>query len=266
MALFKKKETQQDAQPKRLFADSIDYRSYPVPLRERLACYVIGFAGGFALGEIFYGMLPLDLIAGIVCAFACVPLWRNFQRGRREKALKLQFRDMLESVSTSIGAGLNVMDSFLNAYNDMRLQYSEGAYITQELRNIVGGLNNNINIETMLNDFGERSGLESVQNFASVFETTYRKGGNIREVVKSTYEVINEKMEVETEIQTMVASANAELNMMLAMPVVIILLLRFMGGAFAGQGTALSIASTTVALVIFAGSYLVGRKIMTIRL
>lgn len=264
MALFKKKVNVPE-QPK-LFSDSIDYRVYRLKPVELAGCVAVGALGGFLLGEIFYGMLPVCIVLALVCAIAAVPLWKRIQMGRRSKALKVQFRDMLESVATSIGAGQNITDSFVSAYGDMRMQYSDDAYIVKELRNIVGGMNNNMAIEDLLNDFGNRSGLEDAQSFASVFETTYRKGGDIKEVVKSTYNLINEKTEVDLEIQTMMASANAELNMMLFMPVVIILMLRFMGGGISNQGSMVSVISTTVALVIFAVSYLVGKKIMNIKL
>ncbi len=264
ISLGKKK----DKEPKRtyLFADSIVYTEYKVPIIERLGCYIVGFVAGLLLGTIFYGILPLSIALGVGLAFAAVPLWSKYRVQQRTNVLKLQFRDMLEAVATSIGAGQNITESFISAYGDMRQQYSEDAFIVQELGNIVGGMNNNITIEELLNDFALRSGLEDAQSFASVFETAYRKGGNIRQVIQSTYEIINEKMSVELEIQTMTASANAELNMMLAMPVVIILMLRFMGGSFSGQGTLVSVMSTTVALCIFAAAYFAGKKLMDIRM
>lgn len=261
-----KKKQVVESQRTYLFADSIVYTHYEVSFLERALCLAAGFLGGFVLGEIFYGMIPLSVVIGLVVAALAVPAYRKFKLDRRTKQLKLQFRDMLEAVATSIGAGQNVTDAFLSAYGDLRTQYSESAYIVQELGNIVGGMNNNINIEELLSDFAARSGLDDVKSFASVFETAYRKGGNIKDVVKSTYEVINQKIEVEMEIQTMMAASNAELNMMLAMPVVIILMLRFMGSDFAGQGTMISVVSTTVALAVFAAAYLAGRKIMDIKL
>lgn len=267
MAFFKKKtDEEKQVQQTFLFPDSIVYTRYDLNASERVLCLAGGFVAGFALGWIFYGMLVISLITGVAVAAATQPLYRKFMLDRRMKQLKLQFRDMLEAVATSIGAGQNVTDAFMSAYGDLRTQYTENAYIVQELANIVGGMNNNINIEVLLNDFAARSGLDDAASFASVFETAYRKGGNIKEVVKSTYEVINEKVEVDMEIQTMVASARTELNMMLAMPVVIILMLRFMGSDFSGQGTMVSILATTAALVIFAVAYFVGRKIMAIKL
>jgi tight adherence protein B len=264
-SLFHKKK---DEAPKRtyLFADSIVYTEYKVPIVERIGCMVVGFAAGFLLGEIFYGMLPIAIITAVIVSVIAVKIWSSFRIEKRSKELKLQFRDMLESVATSIGAGENVAGAFISAYADMRMQYSEDSYIVQELANIVGGMNNNLTIEELLNDFAMRSGLEDIQSFASVFETAYRKGGNIRQVIQSTYEIINDKMSVELEIQTMTASANAELNMMLAMPVVIILMLRFFGGSFSGQGSVTSVISTTIALAIFAASYFIGKKLMSIKM
>ena len=261
--LGKKKE---EGRKTYLFPDSIVYTEYEIGPIQRIGCWAAGLAAGFALGMIFYGLIPLAIVAGVGGAIAAVPLFRKVMLERRTKELKEQFRDMLEAVATAIGAGQNVTDAFTSAYGDLRVQHSENAYIVKELGNIVAGMNNNINIETILLDFAERSGLDDVRSFASVFETSYRKGGNIKDVVQSTYEIMSEKIEVEMEIQTMVASSSSELNIMLFMPILIILMLRLMGGESVGQGTFLSIVSTTVALVIIVASYLLGRRMMRIKL
>ena len=172
---------------------------------------------------------------------------------------------MLESISTSIGAGRNVMDSFINAVEDLREQFSPEAYIVKETENIVHGLNNNINIENLLLDMAERSGIDDIRIFADVFATCYRKGGDIKEVVSSTYKIINDKIEIEMEINTMITSAKTELSMMCCMPVVFVMVLNSMGSNITGRGTMSGYLATTVAIVIFVAAYFVGQKIMAIK-
>mgnify|MGYP000683010527 FL=1 len=54
--------------------------------------------------------------------------------------------------------------------------YGEESDIVRELELICTGLNNNINIEVLLTDFAERSGLDDVMSFANVFEVCNRRG------------------------------------------------------------------------------------------
>ena len=57
--------------------------------------------------------------------------------------------------------------------------YGEESDIVRELELICTGLNNNINIEVLLTDFAERSGLDDVMSFANVFEVCNRQGGDL---------------------------------------------------------------------------------------
>ena len=81
--------------------------------------------------------------------------------------------------------------------------YGEESDIVRELELICTGLNNNINIEVLLTDFAERSGLDDVMSFANVFEVCNRQGGDLKRVVNQTRDVISDKMEIEMEIDTM---------------------------------------------------------------
>ena len=88
----------------------------------------------------------------------------------------------------------------------------------------------------------------------------------MKEVIGSTYKIINDKMEIDMEIQTMITSAKSELSMMCCMPVVFVIVLNSMGSNITGRGTVSGYISTTIALMIFVAAYYVGRKIMSIKM
>lgn len=265
MKLFKKKATP-ETEYVGLFPDGIIYSEYNMKIGEVILMKVIGFSLGAMAGWAFYGAMPIAIMAGIGVSFAAVPMRRKQAIGKQINTLKIQFKDMLESVSTSIGAGRNIVSSFTNAHADLKDHYSEDSFIAKELANIVSGIHNNINIEDLLQDLAKRSGIDDVRTFAEVFETCYRRGGDIKEVIASTHNVINDKMEIDMEIQTMITSAKTELNIMCAMPIVFVLILNSLGGNITGRGTASGTIATTLSLIIFVAAYFVGRKIMTIRM
>lgn len=80
--------------------------------------------------------------------------------------------------------------------------YGENADIVQELKIILMGINSNINIETMLADFADRSELNDIKSFADVFEVSVKQGGNIKDIISATRDIINDKIEIEMEIGT----------------------------------------------------------------
>ena len=265
MSLFKKKEKNAE-QKTYIFPDSKIYFEYDMPAAEKILMFVIGFVVGVVVGFIFYDLWLVAVFLGIIVGLALVPIRQKQRINKQIETLKKQFKAMLESISTSIGAGRNMVDSFTNALADLREQFSPDAYIVKEVENIISGLNNNMNIEDLLRDMAERSGIDDIQTFADVFDTCYRQGGDMKEVIGSTYKIINDKMEIQMEIQTMITSAKAELSMMCCMPVVFVFVLNTMGSNITGRGTMSGYIATTVALAIFVGAYFLGRKIMSIKM
>ncbi|NLF41426.1 MAG: hypothetical protein GX587_01900, partial [Bacteroidales bacterium] len=181
-------------------------------------------------------------------------------------SLHLQFRDMLESITASLNAGRNVPDSFLSAYDDLKVQYPEGAFILKELEIILSGLENNVNIEKLLLDLGKRSGNNDIMSFASVFEICYRKGGNIKDVIKDTHQIISDKIEIEMDIETMVTSNKIEQYIMTIMPIALVGVVKIMSPDFGDKFVSpMGIISTTIAVGIFVVAYFIGKEILSIK-
>ena len=264
MSLFKKKV---EIEPKHyIFPDAKVYSEYYLSLKEKVLYFLMAFVIGSAVGFIFYSNIVIALIAGLVAGYVYIPIRRKQIISNQIKKLRIQFRDLLETLSTSISAGKNIVDAFVASYDDLKDQYSESSDMVKEVKNIVSGINNNINIEDLLLDLAERSGVEDIVSFANVFEICYRKGGNIKEIIKNTYEIIDDKMGIDMEIETMITSSKTEQKMMLLMPILFVFILKSMGAGISGQGTVASTVATTVALALFALAYFVGKKIMAIKL
>lgn len=261
-----------------------NYRVYYMSRKEKLLYFLISFAAGAAVGYLFYGGIGVDdygepttvtyvcnilfmAAAGLIAGKVFLPIRTEQLRVGRQNKLKRQFRDMLEAVAASLSAGRNVPESFSAAYNDLKTQYEENAFILLELHVINSGMTNGINIETLLSDFGERSGCEDIQDFASVFEICFRKGGNIKDTIRNTYEILSDKMTVAEEIQTVVAGSKSEQMLMLAMPVLLVAMIKMISADFAANFvTPIGLVSTTIALVVFAASYYLGRKVLDIKM
>lgn len=295
MTIFKTKETQKQPakskppQEPQYFRSAtniptLNYRVYYMSRNEILLYALIAFVVGAVAGYLFYGGLCKDefgkatmktyvldfLIMGLTGAIAVklfLPMRTEQLRDKRKSQLRSQFRDMLEALSTSLNAGKNVTDSFVSVLEDMRVQYSEDAYIVQELEVINSGLLNGINIENILDDFGFRSGIEDISSFARVFEVCYRKGGNIKQVIRNTYDILSDKMAINEDIETIVTGSKNEQYLMLAMPIMLIAMIKSISADFAANfATPTGLVSTTIGLVLFIAAYFVGRKVLDIKL
>ena len=260
-----------------------NYKVYYMSKTEKIGYFLLAFCVGATVGYLFYGGLAKDeygnptmithILNTIICVTVGIIAGKFFLPARTEKIqqknvdkLRMQFRDMLDSLTTSLNAGMNVTDSFVNVYDDMKVQYDEDAYINKELEVILSGINNNVDIEEVLMNLGNRSGIDDIKSFANVFKLSYRKGGNIKEIIRNTHEIISEKMEIEENIRAMVSSNKMEQNMMTVMPVGIVGLIKMMSGDFgANFTTGVGIVSTTIGVGIFALSYWLGKSILDIK-
>ncbi|MBE6640920.1 MAG: hypothetical protein E7619_04965 [Ruminococcaceae bacterium] len=261
-----------------------NYKVYYMSRVEKILYFLLAFAVGAAVGYLFYGGLgknefgePTTLtyvlntlipsVVGIVAGMLYVPIRTKQIKQKKINMLKHQFRELLDALATSIGSGKNVIDSFKAARDDLRVIYSEDAAIIRELDVVLDGIINNVDIEKSLLDFGERSGVADIISFANVFDTCYRKGGNIKEVIKNTQQIITEKMEVEMEIETIVSGSKNEQMIMTVMPVALIAIIKMMSPEFADNFTSpAGIISTTIAVVMFIAAYFVGNAVLEIKI
>ena len=261
-----------------------NYKVYYMKPIEKVLYFLLAFAVGAAVGYLFYGGLAknefgdpttmtwilnvvISSIVGLVAGVLYLPIRTKQIMKKKQNDLKLQFRELLDALATSIGSGKNVVDSFKAARDDLRVIYSEETAIIKELDIILDGITNNVDVEKSLLDFGIRSGLDDIISFANVFETCYRKGGNIKDVIKNTQQIITEKMEVEMEIQTIVAGAKNEQMIMTVMPIALIAIIKMMSPEFAANfATPSGIISTTIAVVMFIVAYFVGNIVLAIKI
>lgn len=145
--------------------------------------------------------------------------------------------------------------------------YGENADIVRELKIILMGINSNINIETLLEDFADRSELKDIRSFADVFEVSVKQGGNIKDIISATRDIINDKIEIEMEISTLLSGNKNELNIMMIMPLIIIVSMEGLGSEMTVTGNSpLNILIKIISLGMFAGAYILGRKITTIKI
>lgn len=262
---------------------TLNYKVYYMNFAEKVLYFLIGFAVGAVVGYLFYGGLAKDeygdpttmthvlnvvisSAAGIAAGCAFIPIRTDMILKKRTKNLKSQFRDMLEAFNTSLGAGKNVTDSFHSVYDDLKVQYEEDAYILKELEVILSCMNNNVDLEIPLADFGARSGVDDIVSFANVFKICYRKGGNIKDTIRSTHIILSDKMEIAEEIETTVTGARSEQYMMLIMPILLIGMIKSMSADFAANfATPAGIIATTIGIAMFVAAYLVGRAVLNIK-
>lgn len=264
----KVKKTREPRPPERTAGCGLDYAVYYMKPMERLMYLLLAATGLFALGYIFYRSVLLSALLALFAFFYPPMRTREIISARRRK-LTLQFKDLLYSLSSALGAGSSVERAMSVALKDLEQQYGDpNAYMVQELELIVSKLALGQNIEDLFMDLARRSGIEDIRTFAHIFEISKRTGGNLMQIMRQTSDVISEKIETKQEMDTALAEKKMEQKVLTIAPLALMVILTETTGDFmnvlytqpAGR------VVCTIALALVATGYLWGRKLTNIEI
>jgi tight adherence protein B len=244
-----------------------DYTVSPSGLVDHVIAWVIGFVAGFAVLFIFYNILILSIVGGVI--FGTVNIFAASQNAiaKRKHKLRVQFFDLLESMSVAMRAGNPPLKALESAREDLSLIYPEDSDIITEVKIIIGRFNNAVPLSEVFMDFAVRSGLEDIMSFASIFATIEGKSSRADEIVRDVQQIISDKMEIEMEIDTMMTAAKSEVTIMMFMPLVILGVIGYAGAGFmdAIYTTTMGRVVATFGFVVFILSYIMARKFSKIK-
>lgn len=261
----------------------LNYKEYYMSAREKLVNSLVIFVAGGALGLVFYGgqfkdadgAMTMATIISSLITFALVgllaikivlPIRVKSLKDKRRMQLTQQFRGLLEVLAVSLSSGMNMNDALIAAKEDLKNQYSADAYIVSEVQEMVDGMANNIPIEDMMQSLGERSQIDDIKSFSIVFSIAYRAGGNLKDIVRRTNDILSEKIGINQEIETTLTSNKTQFTAMLVVPVVIIIMMRTMSSSFAaGFASVVGVIAMTIAIGLFVAAYILAQKLMDIK-
>lgn len=260
----------------------LNYKVYKMSGLEKFIYKLFLLVIGGAVGQVFYGGLfkingeattatyisniIVFFLVGMITIKQALPILNERLRRKRNDKLKSQFRDFLSAFSTALSSGMNANNAILNAHKDLEGQYSSEALIVKEVSEMVACLKNNIPLEHSIIDFGERSDNEDIGNFATVYKTCIQQGGNLKEVVRRTSDIISDKMVIAEEIETKLTSNKMQMNVMIVIPIFVVAMMKGMSSDFGESLTSIiGVISITISIGIFVAAYKIGQKIMNIK-
>jgi tight adherence protein B len=243
---------------------------------EKTDYHIYHFNTGEALWEVFMAIL---IVLGLTWFFyrsiyALLPMsiigWRYYCSRNKAKAtanrriLRQQFKECILAVSASMQAGYAVENAFLDSLPDMTMLYGQKAMICQEINKIKRGLVLNQTLEELLWDFGKRSGVDEIVEFAEVFSIAKRSGGNLGEVIIQCAGLISHRTESEEEIQTLLTNKRLEQKIMNVMPFGILMYVESGNPAYFADlyHNFSGAAIMTVCLAVYLTAYVLSERIL----
>ena len=178
---------------------------------------------------VYRKFFPAVFILGSVCY---VRYRIKVQKEQEKWQLMVEFKEAMDSMVSALAAGYSMENAITEAYRDMKLLHSEDTRMMRELWDIQQKISLHQPLDEVLSAFASKSGVEDIITFAQIYATARKSGGNLVKVMKRTAQNISEKMEIQREIQTMIAGKKMEANCMTAIPLFIILYLQICSPGF----------------------------------
>ena len=149
--------------------------------------------------------------------------WELTCMKNKERMFQVQFREALQALASSLNVGYSMENAVKEARKDLGLLYNADDRIMREFSLLVHQLNMNITAEQAFSEFAKRVSQEDAVNFAAVVKSAKRSGGDLMEILRSSITQICDKIEVQKEIQTMIAAKRLEFLVMSGIPFGILL-------------------------------------------
>ena len=190
------------------------------------------------------------------------------QKKRKQEQLRSQFKDAIMGISANLRAGYAVENAFRESVHEMQQLYGKEAEIYKALYVIVQGMSNNVSLEVLLKYYAEQTRVEEIQEFADVFGIAKKTGGNLTEIIGETANAIGEKIEVNKEIQVVLAEKQLEQKVMNVIPFGIVLYIMLVSEGYFDvlYHSTLGIGVMTVCLILYFVAYFWGQKLVEIQL
>ena len=242
------------------------YDKYKLSLKELLSGILIWAVASVILSYFFYRSIIACFIIFIFFPVFLIFV-KKYLLEKRKWKMTIEFKEMIRIIAVNLQAGCSAENAFRSAYREIRYMFGEKSFMTKECEFIVRGLENNLVLENLLASFGERSCIEEIKEFSEVFSIAKRSGGNLKEIIADTTDVIDTKIEMKRDFRTLISSKRFEHRLMCIIPFVI---LGYIGTTSPGYfdnlyGNMRGVVIMTACLFVYLGAFLWGEKIADIK-
>ena len=242
-----------------------DYRIYK-PDRWETALGVFFLAVFLILIGILFYDTPLTVLLTVILIRPALKVYSNMMTEKRLNKLKLEFRDLLDSLAASFAGGRHMREALQEAESELGNIYEGDDDIMMEVRGMLKRIDEGETDAAVIDSFAERTNIEDIRMFSQVFSTCRETGGDIITAMTEASSMLGDKIKIENEIRALTSQKKNEGMVISIMPVIIIIFLRMIAPDYVKvlYGNVLGIVLMTVALGATVFAYSMIRKITSI--
>lgn len=245
----------------------LSYNSYSFSLREWIQYSVTCLLLCFLVNDLCYRSLISFFLLLPFC-FLYLPFKKKQLLAERRKRLYHQFRDALNSINAAVSAGYSLENAVSEARKDLTRIYGTTSEMVLELSYMEAQMRLSVPVEKLFYELGQKSHVEDIRNFSEIIAQAKRTGGNLRETLEKSARIIEEKIDVKKEIDSLLSAKKMEHTFMSLMPAGIIFYMRLTSPGFLDvlYHNAAGVCIMTICLLIYITAFLFGRRMVQIEI
>lgn len=198
-----------------------NYDSYRPSKRELQNYFTVTLLILFCTGYVFYRSTAVALLMCIL-SLAGLPYYRRLLADKRKNLLRMQFKDMLYSVSSSITAGRYLPEAIEESYSSVALIHGHDSILACEIKNMTRQMKEaNSSDESVLSSLAERSGIREIIDFSDACSTCRRTGGDLGRMIQRSVSLLSHNIEIQKEKEVLMSQKKLESRLLAAMPVAV---------------------------------------------
>lgn len=217
------------------------------------------------MGVLFFNQWVI-VIGLCALGIAGIPSIKRYMKRKEDERLEEDFKQMLSQLGAYISLG-HSMDNGLKEIFDEWKQSNDYHAFKSVLQRIIISREMNVSLDEIFAQIACDYPMESIVQFSNIVTLTIKKGGTLQGIIESTMQRIEEKEEVENELDVLITQKRYELLILLSMVPLMIIYLRWANESFRtvmyhnirGQ------LMMGICLGLYVSSGLIGYRIVNIR-
>ena len=178
---------------------------YRLTFREHLQMGFLWIALCAAAGWLFYDTI-LYSAAGWPGYLLFFQRMSALKVNKYQKQMRLEFKDVMISIYSSLSAGATVEQSLRRAWEDMERSLKPESRMLLELELVCRKMERNIPTAQCLEEMAERCRDAEIENFTQILILGKKQGGKLAMLVRDSVEKIQQRIETTYEIEGLIVS------------------------------------------------------------
>ncbi len=198
-----------------------NYDVYKLTKEEKLNYLLKSFGILFLCGYVFYAdVLPALFIGGL--SLLGIGIYKRSLAEKRKGELRIQFKDMLYSISSSVTSGRHMDEAIIESEKTIACLLYTSPSPRDQVKNMCRIMREtNCSEETVLIDLSERSKVREICDFTDVCLTCRTTGGDINMMIQKAVSLLTENIELQKEKEVTLSQKKLESKLLACMPVAV---------------------------------------------